>query len=421
MPQISPCALPTERGSAAMPTTEQLAMLTDAAFRREVKAFIAETLPSEIAARTLLGYHPHKPDVQFWTKVLDDHGWSALSWPKEYGGTGWSITKRHIFDEECYLAGCPAVNPQAFHLVGPIIYAIGDQVQKNFFLPKIRSGEHFWAQGFSEPNSGSDLASLQTRAIRDGDDYVVNGQKIWTSEAQYCDWVFLLVRTSTEGKPQAGISFLLADLKSPGITIRPIIGIEGGHVLNEVFLEDVRVPGTNRIGEENKGWTYAKKLLGAERTFSAVVPRCKGLVARIKQIAGRANSLGEGRLIDDPHFARRLAQLEIELIAHDATLLRVVAEEEAGVNQRSPTPSILKVKGTELLQRLGALAVEALGDDALPFYPEQHFLLDPPQGAPGDPAAYGLVSDVLYHRSATIYGGTNEVQRNIIAAQLMAS
>lgn len=400
-------------------TTEDMAALDDEAFRFEVRAFIAAELPPEIAARTLLGYHPHRPDVELWTRKLDDRGWSALNWPVEHGGTGWSIGKRHIFEEECFLAGCPAVNPQAFHLVGPIIYAIGDATQRDRFLPAIRSGEHFWAQGFSEPNSGSDLASLQTRAVRDGDDYIVNGQKIWTSEAHYCDWVFLLVRTSTEGKPQAGISFLLADLKSPGITIRPIIGIEGGHVLNEVFLEDVRVPAVNLIGEENQGWTYAKRLLGAERTFSAVVPRCKQLAARIRAIASADATLGEGRLIDDVHFARRLAQLEIELIAHEATLLRVVAEEEAGVNAGSPTPSILKVKGTELLQKLGALAIEALGDEALPYYPEEGYLLSAPAEAPGSPAGYGVVSDFLYHRSATIYGGTNEVQRNIIAAQLL--
>ena len=400
-------------------TKEEMGALDDEEFRAEVRAFIAAELPPEMAARTLLGYHPHKPDVEFWTGKLNEQGWAALNWPVEYGGTGWSITKRHIFDEECYLAGCPAVNPQAFHLVGPIIYAIGNDEQKDFFLPKIRSGEHFWAQGFSEPNAGSDLASLQTRAVQDGDEYVVNGQKIWTSEAQYCDWVFCLVRTSTEGKKQAGISFLLVDLKTPGITIRPIIGIEGGHVLNEVFFEDVRVPVANRIGEENKGWTYAKQLLGAERTFSAVVPRCKGLAARIRAISASEGSNGNGRLIDDHHFARRLAQLEIELMAHEATLLRVVAEEEAGVNQHSPTPSILKVKGTELLQKLGALAIEALGDNALPDYPENDFFLDPPRDAPGNPSAYGVVSDFLYHRSATIYGGSNEVQRNIIAAQLL--
>jgi alkylation response protein AidB-like acyl-CoA dehydrogenase len=392
--------------------------MTDEQFRADIRAFIAAELPAEMAARTLLGYHPHKPDVQYWTAKLHERGWSAPNWPTQYGGPGWTIGQRHIFDEECFLAGCPAVNPQAFHLVGPIIYGVGNAAQKQRFLPPILSGDHFWAQGFSEPNAGSDLAALQTRAVRDGDRYIVNGQKIWTSEAQYCDWLFLLARTSTEGRPQAGISFLLVDLTTPGITIRPIIGIEGGHILNEVFFVDVEVPAENLIGEENSGWTYAKQLLGAERTFSAEVPRNKHLIERCRTVATQVSARGKP-LIDDPHFARRLAQLEIELLAHEATLWRVVAEEEAGVNAASPTPSILKVKGTELMQRIGALLIEALGDDALPAYPEGDYKLGAPANAPGSPLAYGVTADFLYHRAATIYGGSNEVQRNIIAAQLL--
>ena len=393
-------------------------MVSDEDFRAEIRAFIAAELPRDMAKRTLMGYHPHKPDVEFWTARLHARGWSAVNWPKEYGGTGWSIRQRHIFEEECFLAGCPAVNPQAFHLVGPIIYTIGTSEQKRRFLPPIRCGEHFWAQGFSEPNAGSDLASLTTRAIRDGDRYIVNGQKIWTSEAHYCDWVFLLVRTSTEGRAQAGISFLLVDLTSPGITIRPIAGIEGAHILNEVYFEDVSVPAENLIGEENQGWTYAKQLLGMERTFSAEVPRCKAMLSRCKAVSSQVQRRGRA-LIEDGHFARRLAQLEIEILAHVATLRRVVAEEEAGVNASSPTPSILKVKGTELSQRAGALLVEALGDDALPQYLERDYLLGSPEDPPGDPIAYGVMSDFLYRRSMTIYGGSNEVQRNIIAAQLL--
>jgi alkylation response protein AidB-like acyl-CoA dehydrogenase len=392
--------------------------VTDDHFRSEIRAFIAAELPREMAARTLMGYHPHKPDVQFWTAKLHARGWSAANWPAEYGGTGWSITQRHIFDEECFLAGCPAVNPQAFHLVGPVIYTVGNAAQKQRFLPPIRSGEHFWAQGFSEPNSGSDLASLQTRAIRKGDSYIVNGQKIWTSEAHYGDWLFMLVRTSTEGRPQAGISFLLVDLTSPGITIRPIVGIEGGHILNEVFFDNVSVPAENLVGEENQGWTYAKQLLAEERTFSAEVPRCKHLLSRCKAVASSRQVRGR-KLIEDVHFARRLAQLEIEIIAHEATLRRIVAEEEAGVNASSPAPSILKVKGTELSQRAGAMLVEALGDEALPQYLEHDYLTATPDDPPGSPLAYGAVSDFFYRRSMTIYGGTNEVQRNIIAAQLL--
>ncbi|MDB5583573.1 MAG: acyl-CoA dehydrogenase [Bradyrhizobium sp.] len=392
--------------------------MSDEDFRAEIRAFIAENLPLDMGRRTLLYYHPHKPDVLYWTAKLDTRGWSVPNWPVEYGGPGWSVAQRHIFDEECFAAGCPALSPQGVHLVGPIIYTYGDAVQKARFLPGIRTGAALWAQGFSEPNSGSDLASLQTRAVRDGDHYVVNGQKIWTSEAHYSEWVFLLVRTSTEGRPQAGISFLLVDLASPGVTVRPITSIDGGQVLCEVFFEDVRVPAENLIGEENMGWTYAKDLLGKERTFSAEVPRCKGLLARLRRIADQTASRGR-LLIEDPHFARRLAQLEIELLAHETTLWRVVAEEAADIANAAPTASILKVRGTELIQRLGALMVEALGDDALPAYPEKDYLLSTPNDAPGTPLAPGVTADFFYRRSVTIYGGTNEVQRNIIAAELL--
>lgn len=390
----------------------------DAAFRAEVRRFIAANLPPQMAQRTLRAYHPHKPDVLYWTARLQERGWSVPNWPVEHGGPGWSVTQRHIFDEECFLAGCPAVSPQGVYLVGPIIYTYGTAEQKARFLPGIRSGEQFWAQGFSEPNAGSDLVSLQTRAVREGDEYIVNGQKIWTSEAHYSEWLFLLVRTGA-GKPQASVSFLLVNLKTPGITIRPIVSLDGGHILNEVFLQDVRVPAENLIGEENKGWTYAKELLGAERTFSAEVPRCKGLLERVRMIARSVRSHGRP-LIDDPHFARRLAQLEIELLAHEATLWRVVAEEEARAGP-VPTSSVLKVTGTELVQRIGALMVEALGEDALPLYLESVYLHERPMNAPGSDLAPGVVADFLYRRSATIYGGTNEIQRNILATHLLQS
>lgn len=393
-------------------------MSDDEAFRAEVRAFIAENLPEEISRRTLLFYHPHKPDVLYWTKKLDERGWSAPGWPVEYGGPGWTTAQRHIFEEECFAAGCPALSPQGVFLVGPIIYTYGTEAQKAAFLPAIRSGEHFWAQGFSEPNAGSDLASLQTRAERDGDDYIVNGQKIWTSEAQYSEWLFLLVRTGFTGKPQAGISFLLVDLRTPGITVRPIVSIDGGHILNEVFFTDVRVPVENLVGEENRGWDYGKELLANERTFSAEVPRCKGLLERLKRIA--AATLVRGvPLIEDPHFARRVAQLEIEVLAHETTLWRVVAQEAANVASDAPTSSILKVRGTELIQRIGAMTVEALGDDALPTYPEKDYLLGPPDPAPGSPLAPGVVADFFYRRAITIYGGSNEIQRNIIASELL--
>jgi alkylation response protein AidB-like acyl-CoA dehydrogenase len=392
--------------------------MSDEVFRDEIRAFIAQHLPEEVARRTLLFYHPHKPDVVAWTEALNERGWSVPNWPADHGGPGWTIARRHIFDEECFAAGCPALSPQGVHLVGPIIYTYGTDAQKARFLPHIRSGAHFWAQGFSEPNAGSDLASLQTRAVRDGDDYVVNGQKIWTSEAQYSEWLFLLVRTGTSGKPQEGISFLLVDMATPGITVRPIVSIDGGHILNEVFFDDVRVPVENLVGEENKGWTYAKELLGMERTFSAEVPRCKGSLARLRRIAEGTQVRGRP-LIEDPHFARRLAQLEIEVLAHETTLWRVVAEEEAGHASGKPTASILKVRGTELIQQIGALMVEALGDDALPAYPEADYLLSTPPDPPGTPLAPGVAADFFYRRAITIYGGSNEVQRNIIAAELL--
>jgi len=393
-------------------------MSDDEAFRAEIRAFVAENLPEEIGRRTLLGYHPHKPDVLYWTAKLDERGWSVPNWPAEYGGPGWTVAQRHIFEEECFAAGCPALSPQGVFLVGPIIYTYGTEAQKATFLPPIRTGEHFWAQGFSEPNAGSDLASLQTRADRDGDHYIVNGQKIWTSEAQYSEWLFLLVRTGFTGKPQAGISFLLVDLKTPGITVRPIVSIDGGHILNEVFFTDVRVPVENLVGEENRGWDYGKELLANERTFSADVPRCKGLLKRLKRIA-------EGTLVrgvplsEEPHFARRVAQLEIDVLAHETTLWRVVAQEAAEVASDAPTSSILKVRGTELIQRIGAMTVEALGDDALPAYPEADYLLGAPDEAPGTPLAPGVVADFFYRRAITIYGGSNEIQRNIIASELL--
>ena len=390
--------------------------MSDAGFREEIRQFIRDNLPPEMAARTLAAYHPYKPDVLFWTAKLNERGWSAPHWPKQYGGPGWTTAQRHIFEEESFLAGCPALNPQGVHLVGPTIYTYGTEAQKEFFLPRIRSGEHLWAQGFSEPNAGSDLAALQTRAVRDGDDYIVNGQKIWTSDAHYSEWVFLLVRTASGGKPQAGISFLLADLKTPGMTVRPIVSIDGGHVLNELFLRDVRVPISLRVGEENLGWTYAKELLGAERTFTSEVPRCKGLLARLRKLARLCHSRGRP-LLQDPHFAKRLAQLEIEVLAHEATLWRVVAEEEAGTG--GGAASILKVRGSELIQRIGALTVEALGDAALPRYLESEYLPGVGTRTALNAAAPGVVADFLYRRAMTIYGGTNEIQRNIIAAELL--
>jgi alkylation response protein AidB-like acyl-CoA dehydrogenase len=390
----------------------------DEDFRKEVRAFIAANIPPEVARRNQRGYHPTKDDVVQWMRALHKRGWSVPNWPVEYGGPGWTVRQRHIFEEESFRMGAPEISPQGHTLVGPVIYTFASQEMKDRFLPKIRSGEHLWAQGFSEPNAGSDLASLRTRAVRDGDHYVVNGQKIWTSEAHTAEWLFLLVRTNTDVKPQAGISFLLVDLKTPGITVRPIVTIDEAHTLNEVFLEDVRVPVENLVGQENAGWTYAKHLLQAERSFSANVPRCKVGLERLRDIAAREKLRGKP-LIDDPGFALRLAQLEIDFLAHEATVWRVLVEEESGVASPVPTSSILKVRGGELLQQVEQLMVEALGDHAVPVYPEHDYLGEMPQDAPGPDFAPGVVSEFMYRRAITIYGGSNEVQRNLIAGMLL--
>lgn len=388
-------------------------------FRAEVRAFIAENLPADLAARTRLGYHQDREDIALWTRRLADRGgWSVPGWPAEHGGPGWTIAQRHAFDEECYLAGAPGLTPQGTFLVGPIIIAVGSPEQKARYLPKIRSGEEFWTQGFSEPEAGSDLASLKTTALREGDEYVVNGSKIWTSAAQSADWLFLLARTRLDGKPQAGISLLLVDMKTPGISIRPLISIDGRHSLNQVFFENVRVPAENLVGEENAGWSYGKDILVDERTFNAEVGRCKAMLDRVRRLAATYDR-GGTPLLEDPRFAFRLAEVEIEVLAHEATLWRSVAEETAGVHGLAPIPSILKIRGTELVQRIGTLMIDALGDDAIPYYAEADYKWGFPEDLPGAEAAVGVASDTLFRRAGTIYGGSNEVQRNIIAAQLM--
>jgi len=393
---------------------------SDAEFRAEVRAFLAEHLPRDLAERTALGYHQDRQDIEQWTRVLAKKGgWSVPSWPVEYGGPGWTIAQRHAFDEECYLAGAPALSPQGTFLTGPIIIAHGSPEQKARFLPRIRDGVEFWAQGFSEPEAGSDLASLKTAAVRDGDEYVINGTKIWTSHAHQADWLFLLARTRFEGKPQEGISMILVDMKSLGISVRPIISIDGRHSLNQVFLEDVRVPVENRVGEENMGWTYAKETLVHERTFNAEVGRCANLLRRAREVAQNTYR-GNIRLCDDEHFASRLAELEIEFLAHRATLARTLAEEEAEVEGRNfSLPSMLKIKGSELIQQIGMLMIGALGDDALPYYAEETYKFGFPDELPGSDKAPGVASDYLFKKSMTIYGGSNEIQRNLIGNDIM--
>jgi alkylation response protein AidB-like acyl-CoA dehydrogenase len=387
------------------------------AFRDEVRGFLREALPAHIREQVI-----HTPsyvstaDVRAWHRIVYERGWVAPNWPAEHGGTGWTATQKYIYDEEYQAAHCPRLSPFGLGMVGPVIYTFGTKEQKDRYLPTILSGDEFWCQGYSEPGSGSDLASLKTRAVRDGDDYVVNGQKIWTSHAHHADMMFCLVRTDASGKPQEGISFLLIDMKTPGITVRPIISMDGGHYLNEVFFVDARVPVANRIGEENKGWTYAKFLLGHERTGIAGVGKSKAKAQRLKEIAARESN-GTAPLIDDVSFRQRLADIEVKLAALEHTQLRMLSAEEAGEKWGAEV-SMLKITGTEIEQALNELAIEAVAYYGLPYElgvqrPEAN--LEPI----GPDYGVGLMTEHLLRRAASIYGGTNEIQRNILAKQVL--
>ncbi len=386
-------------------------------FRQQVRDFLREHLPADMARRGAIGFLPDRADMLEWTRILHrTRGWSVPGWPVEYGGTGWTIEQRYVFEEECYLAGAPIQNQAGVHLVGPVIYKYGNAEQKKRFLPGIAHGETFWIQGFSEPGAGSDLASLRTTAIRDGDHYVVNGQKIWTSFGLYGDWNFVLVRTDPDAKPQKGISFLLLDAKSPGVTIRPLTSLEGAHHLAEVFYDNVRVPAENLVGEENKGWTYAKALLFDERAFlGADAPELKRLLAKVRRCAWEQKAQGRP-MIEDPAFARRLAELELEVHAIDMSVQRVLHQRADEGGESMSIGSILKVRGSELHQRLYELLVELIGDHGAVYYPDSNEMAELRSLATAGPAyAPGLMGGLVYARARTIYGGTAEIQRGIIA------
>jgi alkylation response protein AidB-like acyl-CoA dehydrogenase len=388
----------------------------DLAFRNEVRAFVKDSLPGDIADSVRRGRAVAKTDVQRWQRLLYDRGWAAPGWPVEYGGTGWDATRRYIFGEVMAEFDTPETVPFGLLMVGPLIYTFGTEAQKERFLPPILSGEEAWCQGYSEPGAGSDLASLQTRAVREGDHYVVNGTKTWNSSAHLADWTFCLVRTSNEGKQQEGISFLLIDMTTPGIDPKPIISIDGAHHLNMTYYTDVRVPVENRIGEENKGWTYAKFLLGHERNSIAEVGLSKQRVRRLKEIAGK-EQLGGGSLRDDAAFAGKIADVEISLTALEFLSLRFLAEEAAG-RPIGAEVSMLKIKGTEIRQTLTELSIEALGYYAVPYEPEQ--LTDRWNEPPiGPDHAAAQMPQYLFSRAASIYGGSNEIQRNIIAKMVL--
>lgn len=382
----------------------------DLAFRDEVKAFFADNYTAEIEAM-LNDKNGYKQGQITWQKKLHERGWIAPGWPVEHGGTGWSATQNFIFETERAAAGAPDVSPFGLKMVGPVIYNFGNEEQQKKHLPSILNSDIWWCQGYSEPGAGSDLASLKTKAERDGDDYLVNGQKIWTTGAHLADWIFCLVRTSNEGKKQQGISFVLIDMTTPGITVKPIIGIDGKHSLNEVYFDNVKVPVENRIGEENLGWTYAKALLAHERNSIAGVADSNRSIAEIKTLAS-AEINGGKALIEDKMFQSRLSDIEIELMALEYTELRVLATLAKG-GHPGPESSLLKIRGTEIQQSVQELKLELAGyyGGVLP----NELSVDELGHSFGDEAR----AMYMRGRASTIYGGSNEVQRNVIAKAVL--
>jgi alkylation response protein AidB-like acyl-CoA dehydrogenase len=386
----------------------------DLAFRAEVREFLRQELPADLQHKVRAQLRLGREDYVRWHRILHRKGWVAPAWPVEFGGTGWTPLQRHIWEEACAEAGTPPVLPFGVNMVAPVIMAFGSDAQKAHFLPRILSCEDWWCQGYSEPGAGSDLASLKTTAVRDGDHYIVNGQKTWTTLAQHADMIFCLVRTDPEARKQEGISFLLIDMHSPGVTVRPIIMLDEDHEVNEVFFDNVRVPAQNLVGQENRGWTYAKFLLGHERTGIAAVGRSKRELHKVRALAARMRKNGKP-LLDDPLFAARLAEIEIELMALEITVLRVL---HSGEKAPGPEASVLKVRGTEIQQALTELALEAAGPLAIAFDPAY---LDggTAHSLGGDDEAAPLASHYFNFRKTSIYGGSNEIQRNIITQMIL--
>jgi len=386
------------------------------AFRDEVRSFVDKKLPGDVARKVLEHKRLEKDDVYRWHRALYEKGWIAPNWPEAYGGAAWNAIQNHIFDEESAARGAPRLSPFGLSMIGPVLLAFGNEAQKKAWLPGILSGDTWWCQGYSEPGSGSDLASLKTRAERKGDGYVVNGQKTWTTHAHWADMIFCLARTESTGKKQEGISMLLIDMQSPGIEVRPIITLDGEHEVNEVWLENVEVPVANLVGDEGRGWSIAKFLLSHERTGIAGVGVSKRELAYLKHLAQQETANGKP-LMDDPVFCDRVAELEIDLIALEMTVLRVAAAEREG-KAPGPEASILKIRGTEIQQRLTELQMEAVGPGALPFLPMawgDNWIGQTPSPAYAAP----LAARYFNMRKTTIYGGTNEIQRNIISQKVL--
>jgi alkylation response protein AidB-like acyl-CoA dehydrogenase len=377
-------------------------------FRKDIRAWVRASLPEKISHKVHNALRLTRDDQQDWAKILGKKGWLGYGWAAEFGGPGWNAVQKHLFEEECALAGAPRIVPFGPVMVAPVIMAFGSPEQQQRHLPGIASGEVWWSQGYSEPGSGSDLASLKCRAERQGNEYIVNGQKTWTTLGQYGDWIFCLVRTSTEGKPQTGISFLLIDMKSPGVSVRPIKLLDGECEVNEVWFDNVKVPAENLVGQENQGWTYAKYLLAHERTNIADVNRAKRELERLKRIAQQ-----EG-VYDDLRFRDEIAKLEVDVVALEMMVLRVLSAEKSG-KQSLDIAGLLKIRGSEIQQRYAELMMLAAGPYAVPLIDEA--MEAGWQGDyPGSAVHCAPLAGTYFNmRKTTIYGGSNEVQRNIVS------
>ncbi|CAN5405355.1 acyl-CoA dehydrogenase family protein [soil metagenome] len=386
------------------------------AFRAEVRGFLREKLPDRISDKVRTGKRLTKQDHEAWHAILNERGWLATHWPVQYGGPGWNVAQAYIFDVETALAHAPRIVPFGLSMLAPVLIKYGSEAQKSHWLPRILDGSDWWCQGYSEPGAGSDLASLKTRAVRDGDHYIVNGQKTWTTLGQHADMIFCLVRTATEGKKQEGISFLLIDMNTPGVEVRPIILLDGEHEVNEVFFTDVRVPVENLVGEENKGWTYAEYLLTYERTNIAGVGAAMAAFDRLRAIA-ETQCKGGRPLAEDPLFAARLARLEIDLENMKTTNLRVLVASGGGAASLE-LGAMLKIRGTEIRQEITSLTRRALGPYAQPFVSEA---LD--EGYNGEPVgpdyAAAVAVEYFNNRKLSIFGGSNEIQREIITKAML--
>ena len=391
----------------------------EVAFRSEVRDFVAKNLPARIRDKLASGRHPSRDDIVEWTRILAAKGWSVPHWPVEWGGTGWSAIQLSIFNDEIQRGHAPESLAFGTSMVGPVIYTFGSQAQKERFLPRIADISDWWCQGFSEPGAGSDLAGLRTTAKREGESWVINGQKTWTTLAQYADWIFVLARTDASVKKQEGISFFLCDMKTPGITVRPIQTIDGGHEVNEVFFDNVRIPLENIVGQENKGWDYAKFLLSNERNGIARVGVSKARLSKIRQLAA-IPAYGEKAKMDDPVFRMKLAAVEVELKALEMTQMRVIAEQSRSAKGKpNPMSSVLKIKGSELQQATTELLMDVVGPYALPFEPEREDGERWNEPAVGPDWAATIAPTYFNVRKVSIYGGSNEIQRSIIAKAIL--